>query len=172
MRRRADPAGMHDHGFEPLVAEHGLVGADLVEPLSFGVPAALAELEQGGGVAGDGVGEGIRRRGRTSKWTPIRARNRRVWRSRAQRTSSCQWASSQRRRSAGLGLAQGAEEAEPRATRAAGGTVPGHGRRALPRRTGGPGRRRISQAATRQAGRHRHPKMSNPMVESLAVSVV
>ena len=34
--------------------------------------------------------------GSASKWTPIRARKRRVCRSRAQRTSSCQWASSQR----------------------------------------------------------------------------
>ena len=47
--------GMSDHDrLEPPIAADGLVGADLVEPLALGVPAALAILEEGRGLPAAG----------------------------------------------------------------------------------------------------------------------
>src|SRR5512135_1157352 len=61
--QRSSMPGMGSHPLEPLVAADGLVGPDLVEPLPLGAPAALAELELGGGVAGSGLGQVVERGG-------------------------------------------------------------------------------------------------------------
>ena len=52
---------LRDHRLEAMASENSLVGAKLIEPLAFGVPAALAELEEGGGVLGMGFAQFVER---------------------------------------------------------------------------------------------------------------
>ncbi len=53
---RSDAAIVGFDRLESLAAEHRLVGANGVEPFTLGIPAALAELEERGGVARVGIG--------------------------------------------------------------------------------------------------------------------
>ena len=87
-REYQHPARMHGDGrLEALVAADGLVGPHLIEPLALGVPRPLAELEEGV-AALSGSSNSNRPRLRSGR-RPVPG-GRRVCRSRAQRTSSCQ----------------------------------------------------------------------------------
>lgn len=50
---------MGDDRLESVVAEHGLVGLDLVEAFALGAPTAFAELEERGGMAWAGLAEQV-----------------------------------------------------------------------------------------------------------------
>ena len=117
-----------------------------------------------------GSGSADRRRGSASKWTPTRASKRRVWRSRAQRTSSCQWASSQRSPRRDRSWPERVQEPglQPLALLAE--RARGRGRRGGPRRSAG---RAVAGSARRRPGRRarRQPQMSQPMVGPPASSL-